>query len=409
MNTAFFFRISIFWLGLSYMWGALNIQFLPYHIPQIVPVHLQGTAIGLIVFVGLLTAIAVQPIAGAISDRATFKVGRRRPFMVVGIFLSIPLVIVVGISDSLSLLLITVIFLQIAANVAQGPYQGIIPDLVNPSARGRASGFFGMANLAGTMIGAGIAGLFIASNQPVWATVSIALVLLMTTLFSWFAVSEPVPIRDQRDNFESIRQEVLIRISQLRKHEAFMWMVFSRLMFFMGLQAMDNFLRLFIADGLGESDPEIKTTVVLAAVIVMALIVSAPAGYLADRYGRLLLVAASCICGVVGALLLLLSQSFSQVVFAAGVVGVGLGGFTVSDWAIGIDLLPDRKAPGLYMGITNLGQAGGDALATLSAGIVLDLFNHLEPGLGYRAIFTMMAIFFVTSCVLLGVVRNKMT
>ena len=94
------------------------------------PVHLQGTAIGLIVFVGLLTAMAVQPIAGAISDRATFKVGRRRPFMVVGIFLAIPLVIMVGTSDSLSLLLVTVILLQIAANVAQGPYQGIIPDLV---------------------------------------------------------------------------------------------------------------------------------------------------------------------------------------------------------------------------------------------------------------------------------------
>ena len=40
------------------------------------------------------------------------------------------------------------------------------------------------------------------------------------------------------------------------------------------------------------------------------------------------------------------------------------------------------------MGLTNVATAGGDAPATLSAGIALDLF-------GARAVFAMMGIFFL--------------
>ena len=53
------------------------------------------------------------------------------------------------------------------------------------------------------------------------------------------------------------------------------------------------------------------------------------------------------------------------------------------------------------MGLTNLATGGGDALASLSAGIVLDTFNNVQPLLGYTAVFIMMAGFFALSAALI--------
>ena len=57
------------------------------------------------------------------------------------------------------------------------------------------------------------------------------------------------------------------------------------------------------------------------------------------------------------------------------------------------------------MGLTNVATAGGDALATPSAGIALDVVNQLAPGYGFRAVFALMGLYFLLSVVVLGKVR----
>lgn len=401
----FLARISLFWLGLSFMWGTLNIQVLPAVVPDLVGSEIQGTAIGAIVFFGLIIAVVVQPVAGAISDRARYRVGRRRPFMAVGVLVSIPFLIVIGVAPAYWVLLLAVVGLQIGANIAHGPYQGVIPDLVPRNARGRASGFFGMANLVGTLLGAAVASVFLASGHVLPAILMVVAVLLATSLASWVFVAEPTP--KAGEPFTGVRSEARRRIRELRQRPAFVWLMLSRLLFFMGLQAMDNFLQLFIDKGLHEPDPELKTTGVLGAVLVMAVLSSIPAGWAADRFGRLRLIATATFLGFVAAVLMIFAQSFVQTMAFASLLGIGLGLFTAADWAAAIDLVPDLRAAGLYMGLTNVATAGGDALATLSAGIALDVFNRLEPGLGYRATFAMMGLYFLLSLTVLLVVRSR--
>ena len=126
----FFARISLFWVGLSFMWGALNIQVLPSVVSDMVGPDLQGTAIGAIIFVGLVIAIIVQPAAGALSDRARFRVGRRRPFMLAGVLVVIPFLVVIGLTPYYWVLFLAVVGVQVGGNIAHGPYQGVIPDQV---------------------------------------------------------------------------------------------------------------------------------------------------------------------------------------------------------------------------------------------------------------------------------------
>ncbi|MDE2902424.1 MAG: MFS transporter [Chloroflexota bacterium] len=399
----FFTRISLFWVGLSFMWGAVNIQILPAVVPEMVGTDLQGTAIGAIVFVGLAIAIVVQPLAGAVSDRAQFRVGRRRPFMLAGVLLVLPFLVVIGLTPYYWLLFLAVVGVQVGGNIAHGPYQGVIPDQVPPPARGRASGFFGVANLIGTMLGAAIAGQLLAEGQVFLALLTIAIVLVAMSLMTWFFVRESPP--PPPETHGPVWDEVRRRVRELRGKQAFVWLMGSRLLFFMGLQSMDNFLQLFFRQGLGDDSPEGKTTIVLGTVLILAVLTSVPAGWASDRFGRLRLVAAGSCLGLGSAVLLVFAQDFMQVVAFATLLGVGLGLFTAADWAAAIDLVPDVRAAGLYMGLTNVATAGGDALATLSAGVALDVVNQIAPGYGFRAVFALMGIYFLLSVIVLAKVR----
>ena len=412
-RSAFFLvRISLFWFGLSFLWGGMNIQLLPTRVPELVDDEIKGTAIGAIVVVGLIVAIIVQPMAGAFSDRVRMRWGRRRPIMAAGIAAAMPCLLFVAYAPNYGLLFVAMVLLQIAANIAHGPYQGVIPDQVPRESRGRASGFFGLANLMGTLVGAGVAGMWLSmaaegqEPNPFFAPAlfTIMVVLAVFSIAAWFAVREQRP--PESVPFEGVLREIRVRLRELTQRSAFAWLMLSRLLYFMGLQAMDNFIQLFLKGdqvdgGLAESDAEFKTTIVLAAVLLTALIATVPAGWLADRYGKLRLVATAAALGLIAAAVLMTSQSFVQVVIFAAVLGVGVGLFTAADWAVAIDLIPDQRAPGLYMGLSNVATAGGDGLATLSAGIALDLF-------GYRAVFAMMAIFFGLSLVVLPVVRARL-
>ena len=388
------------------MWGALNTQVLPVRVRELVPSEVEGTALGVIFAVGLVIAIIVQPVAGAISDRIRLRWGRRRPLMLVGALGAVPFLIIVGVSPHYWLLLTGFVFLQIAANTAHGPYQGVIPDQVRPDARGRASGIFGIANQVGTLLGALAAGLLLDRGLVLPAVLVVALVLCGASGAAWrFVQDPPAPAVAP---FESVFREVRQRLRELRARPAFMWLVLGRLFFFMGLLAMDNFIRFFLESGLGESDPGGKTAGVLGAVIVVAAVTSVPAGWVADRYGRLRVIGVAGAVGAVSGVLMFMSNSYGQFLIFGAILGVGLGLFIAADWAVAIDLVPDPRAAGLYMGLTNLATAGGDALATLTAGIALDALNRIEPGFGYRAPFALMSFYFLLSLGVLPIIRARL-
>ncbi|MCY4109803.1 MAG: MFS transporter, partial [Chloroflexi bacterium] len=351
----FLARISLFWVGLSTMWGGLNIVYFPDRVESLVGTENKGTFLGLLLFSGLLVAVVVQPLMGAVSDRSTFRIGRRRPYMVVGSLLSAGFLLLIGAAGTFPLLFAAFIMLQISANSAHGPYQGVIPDLVPLRQRGRASGFFGLGNLVGTVIGALVGGYFLDSGQPEVYLIVAAVVLTAVAIVSALSTPEgpPPPVEDRR----AVADELRTRVGELKSRPGFAWLMLSRLFFFMGLLAADNILLFTVRERLGMDQAGGPTSMALGVLLIIAAITSVPAGWLSDRFGRRRLVFIACGFGVLASVILMFSFNYPQLVAAMAVMGLAVGIFTAADWALAIDLIPDARAPGLYMGLTNLATA----------------------------------------------------
>src|SRR5437879_12160954 len=79
--------LGLYWFAMSFHWGALITVVIPAEVLRFVPESQKGFYLGLLFAVGAVMAMAISPISGALSDRSTVPMGRRRPFVVAGVLL----------------------------------------------------------------------------------------------------------------------------------------------------------------------------------------------------------------------------------------------------------------------------------------------------------------------------------
>ncbi len=122
--------INAYWVGLSFMWNALHPIVLPAVLLTFAPASQKNTYLGLLTFVGLIIAMFIQPLSGALSDGWPSRWGRRRPLILVGTLFDFVFLAILAWAGGLTWLVIGYIGLQFSSNIAHGPAQGLIPDLV---------------------------------------------------------------------------------------------------------------------------------------------------------------------------------------------------------------------------------------------------------------------------------------
>ena len=76
--------LNAYWVGLSFMWNALHPIILPAVLLNYVADAKKNTYLGLLTFLGLVLAMVIQPLSGALSDGWKSRYGRRRPMIVFG-------------------------------------------------------------------------------------------------------------------------------------------------------------------------------------------------------------------------------------------------------------------------------------------------------------------------------------
>jgi Na+/melibiose symporter-like transporter len=400
-GTADYFKITILFFALTALSQAMHGIILPVRVLDFVAEPQKNTYLGLLTFAGLILAMLIQPVVSAISDRAGFNWGRRRPFILFGILITVLFLSGIGLAGSFAVLFISYLMLQFGNNIAQGPLQAFIPEKVPNAKRGRASGVKGLMEVLGGVALIYFIAIFMDNyaagegNLWLWLPIIILGMLLLAFMIATVVLVKETP------GLAAPRVSLLASLCHpfklnLKADRPFLWFMASRLSFFIALAIIQQFALFYLQDVIGVSQPAEAIAQFSILAVVGMLVIVYPAGRLSDRIGRKPVGMVGTFIGAVGFLIIILSHSYTGILVAAGFLGIALGAFTSTNWALATDLVP-KGQEGRYLALANVATAGGAALARLM-GPVIDYFNNsVSAGLGYQVM-----LFICLGLILLG-------
>jgi len=396
-------RISAYWLGLTAIDAAVGLyigyQLVYTNIRGDVPL---GTATAIVTLGGALVAILVQPTVGGISDYAVTRWGRRKPFIVVGSLLDLLFLYAIATSNTLLMLATSVILLNFSTNIARGPFQGYVPDLVAEAQVGMASAMVGMMQIIGNITGyalVSIAAFF--ENRPL-AIGAVAIVELVTMASVVLGVGRGQEAKPREGkSWIAIARETWG--ADILGERSYVWLVASRLFFLMAGGILFAYVVAYLKNvfGYDESGAGAVNAAMLVVVAVGNLLAVVPASRLSDRVGRKPVIYSACLIGAVGVAITALAPHVAVAILGAGLFGMSAGTFLAVDWALMTDIIP-RISAGRYMGLSNVATGSAPLFAAVVGGAVLDVAARLGgDAIAPRAAFLVAVLLYGVSALLL--------
>lgn len=354
--------------------------------------------LGFITGAGALAVMISGPFLGVASDRTRTRLGRRRPFMIVGTLLGVIALVVMALAPSVLLLGFGWILAQLGWGQVLANLQISTADRLPESQRGKVAGLTGFATQVAPVFGVVIAGGLAADALLLFlvpGTVGVIFVALFV-----FLVHED----DSRGNVFADRITLRSLLGKYlynpRQFPDFSWNWLGRFLFYFGLTLNTTFTAFFFASRLGIEVTEVAGIIAaLGGAGVLATTLGAiGGGFLSDKLRRRkLFVVLSGSMMAIGMVTMAFSTDLSVLIAGSLIVSVGLGGFAAVDQALLLDVLPERETDaGRFMGITGFATSIPQAIAPLIAPLFLAI--AVTGGeKNYTALFVVAA-----ACVLAG-------
>lgn len=404
------FAITVVGFSLTFLLNIQDPSLLTYKVRQLAP-DLPNTAMGMLTFVGLLVAMLVQPIVGALSDRTHTPIGRRLPFIISGAIMTSGILMGVVLAPSLQWLILCLILLSFSSNWLQSPWQALIPDQIPDEQHGAAAGLKAVLDILAFIAGGLVAGIFM-GKIDVWgqsaalltaATPALVFVVAVTITFVWGREKPETCLRriDNQSIIQVLRKAYFI---DFRQQPLFGWWFANRILLWGGFIALNTFLINYLIDVVQYSQAEAQSVKgILSAIIGGALaLVVWPAGRLSDKVGRKPMILMAGLLAFLGSVLLLFAYSqFVLMVFAGVLVGLAVGVFLSASWALATDIVPRQEAA-RYLGIANMATCIGSGGARLLGGLMIDPINRIfaSQSAGYLVLYVLAAVCFLISSVM---------
>jgi MFS family permease len=396
-------RISAYWLGLTAIDAAVGL-FVTNRLEfdGLVPKDSVGTSLFVIGIGAAIVGILIQPTVGYISDYTVSKWGRRKPYIVFGSLLDVVFLLGIANGNSVFVLAVFMILLAFSTNIARGPFQGYVPDLVAEPQVGLASGLVGLMQVVGNVTGFLLVSLSVALGVMSLSLVAVAIVELVTMLSVVLRVGRGMPPKPRHGKpWRQVAREAWS--SDILRERSYVWLLFSRLLFLTAGSLLVNFVLVYLGRsfGMDKTAANEMYTGILVVVVAANVVAIIPGSRLSDRVGRKPLIFAACAGGAVGALIIGLAPSIPIALIGAAVFGAANGTFLAVDWALMTDIIP-RASAGRYMGMSNVATGSATPLALAIGGVTLDLVTRA----GYeaaspRVVFMLGVVAFVLAAITL--------
>ena len=397
-------RISLYWLGLTAIDGAVGL-FIQNRV-NFGPFAADPFEVGRILFLlsipVAVISILIQPTVGSISDYTVSRWGRRKPYIVVGSLLDLVFLAGIAMSNSILMLGAFAALLSFSTNIARGPFQGYVPDLVPEKQVGLASAMVGLMQILGNVTGFVLVTAAVLLGRIEVAIFAVAIVELVTMAAVVARVGEGQPPKPRNGkSWATIAREVWG--TDVLKERSYVWLLTSRFFFLMGGAVLVNLIITYLkqSHGLDEEAANSTNLVMLVTIVVANVLAIIPSARLSDRVGRKPVIYASCVIGLVGIALAALAPAVPLAIVGGALFGASAGTFLAVDWALMTDIIP-KASSGRYMGLSNVATTSSTVIAVATGGLLLDAVNiALGFGTGPRAAYLLGAAYYVIAAITL--------
>ena len=362
----------------------------------------KTTFLGVATAAGAFVAVVVNPLAGAVSDRTTSRFGRRRPWVLAGALLGAAGLAALAGATSLLGVVLGWSLAQAGLNTLQAAVTAVVPDQVPVSQRATVSGWLGVPQSVGVVLGVLVVTLLVTGTAAGYlATAALVVVLAVPFLL---LVPDPRLAAEDRPPFSWAAFARRFWLDP-RAHPDFAWAFGTRFLVQLGNALGTLYLLFYLRDEVRYEEvvggrAEDGLLVVILAYTAAAVVSTVVGGVISDRSGRRK--PSVIVAGLVTAapaVTLALWPTWPVVLGSAVVLGLGFGAYLSVDQALVTQVLPDAADRGRDLGIINIANSAPQVLGPVLAAPLVALG-------GYPALYLTTALVTVLGAVFVTRIRS---
>ncbi|ANW17546.1 MFS transporter [Streptomyces clavuligerus] len=315
------------------------------HMAEVAPVSKEA-ALGWATGFGALVAVVTNPVAGALSDRTTTRIGRRRPWIAGGAAVGALGLALTAAQSTVTGVTVGWCLAQVGLNAQLAAAVAAVPDRVPVRQRASVSGSVAIPQALGLVIGAALITTVVTGTAGGYLLLGgLAMVCALPFLLLPEPPSRPV-----------VRARPRLRDFWVspRAHPDYGWAWATRFLVNVGNSLGTLYLLYYLKDAVGHTDPERGVLILTGLYTAGLAATSFAAGVVSDRLGRRRpLVAAGALMMSLSALLMASTHTWTTAMGAATLVGMGLGIYIATEQALLTEVLPQSADRGKDLGLLN--------------------------------------------------------
>jgi Na+/melibiose symporter-like transporter len=397
--------------GISVIWSIYN-SYVPVFLKEL---GLAAWLVGFIMTIDNIFAVVLLPYLGALSDITRTRIGRRKPYILLGAppaaltFALVPLL-----RGDLLAMMMVIIVMNFSMALFRSPVIAFMPDITPSEKRSQANGIINFMGGVGSLL-AFFVGSILYKMDPSYPFLASGAVMLAACMLVVVLVNEPEEFKVKAGSIsfvELMRKSLVESFSELLNNlrEAFtsrekslLFMLSSIFLWFIGYNAIETFFTSYAKYHLGIG--EATGSFILGFVALGFLMFSLPAGFIGAKLGRRRTMTLGLVMIVA---LMLIAMSFpvrlqgDQLILAFEVtflvLGIAWGLVNVNSLPTVVDMTTREKL-GAFTGLYYFASQSAAIIAPPLAGLFIDM-------LGFQALFPYSIVFLALSVVTLQLVRR---
>jgi MFS family permease len=370
-------------LGISLIWPIFN-NFVPIFLKE--DFALSATLIGFVMTWDNYLNMFIQPIVGERSDHTRTRIGRRKPWMLVGAPLAAIFFIGVPLANTVVGIMFAILFTNVAMALFRSPTIALLGDLFPSRQRSTANGIINLMGGIGTIIAFLMGGVLYSLGRItpfVFGSVVMLAAIGVVLLF----IKEPELPMEKRE--KDTRIGFLANLGEVLKasDRSGLFILLAILCWFLGYNALETWISSFGKFELGVEEG--RMSILTSSMALTFVIFAVPSGLLATRFGRKRVIMVGIAGMVVLALYGLLISNLFMLLSLLIPAGIFWALINVNSLPMVYDVGGDTRIgafTGLYYLAANLAAVGGPQ----AVGVLIDLTQE-----NYRIMFLFAAVFMV--------------